>query len=63
MNRPDIIKLIGNDKRFIDDLTAFQYGYINYETLLHRIIPVLIYGKLFVEEAEEIISDNQEEIE
>lgn len=60
MDRTNIIRLIEGDKRFTNDLLAFQFGYINYETLLHRIIPVLMLGELAVKQADEIISDNQE---
>lgn len=58
MDRTNIIRLIESDDRFDADLQAFQFGYINYETMLHRVIPVLMYGRLYVAEAEQIISDN-----
>lgn len=61
MDRTNIIRLIESDDRFKDDLQAFQFGYINYETMLHRVISVLMYGSLFVAEAENIISNNQEQ--
>lgn len=60
MDRTNIIRLIESDDRFKHDLRAFQFGYINYETLLHRIIPVLMLGELAVKQADEIITNNQE---
>jgi len=58
MDRPEIIRIIESDERAHNDLTSFQFGYMRYETLLHRFIVRWHNGRInreFIDIAQSIV--------